>query len=178
LPTSSSFLNLSVPKTRSSPARATTTFCAPDHPVPLCPELLRGTAAGERTTSMSGRAHILVADDSSSVRHLLRRILETEGFAISEAADGVAALHCCLHGNINLVIIDLVMPEKEGLETIRILRHDYPDLPIIAISGVLDETYLRMAKFLGAQCTFSKPLHAETLVAEIRRLLPASHSAA
>lgn len=117
--------------------------------------------------------HILIVDDSASVRLLLRRILEKEGFTISEAADGLAAIRFCEQNTIQLVITDLVMPEKEGLETIRILRHDYPELPVIAISGVSDASYLRMARFLGAQSTLSKPLRAETVVSEVRRLLPA-----
>ena len=87
-----------------------------------------------------------------------------------------------MHANADLVITDMVMPEKEGLEVIKEIRSLFPSLKIIAISGggrVNPTDYLRMAKFLGATKALAKPISSEALLgAIIETLLPIGESPA
>jgi len=76
--------------------------------------------------------------------------------------------------SIDLVNTDIIMPEKEGLETIRELKRDFPDVKIIAISGgasIEAKDYLKMAKQFGAMCTLVKPIEREALLEEIQGCL-------
>jgi DNA-binding NarL/FixJ family response regulator len=69
------------------------------------------------------------------------------------------------------VITDLVMPEQEGLETIRLIKKERPELKVIAISGAFDGQFLRTAAFFGADATMAKPLDPQRLVDWVRGLL-------
>jgi DNA-binding NarL/FixJ family response regulator len=71
----------------------------------------------------------------------------------------------------DLVITDLVMPEQEGLETIRFICRHWPHMPVIAISGVLGGAYLDFAKKLGADAVLRKPFETDVIVDEVRRLV-------
>ncbi|MDP2998502.1 MAG: response regulator, partial [Bryobacterales bacterium] len=106
---------------------------------------------------------ILVADDEAGVRGSLRATLEQGGYEVIEAEDGKQALRRAREGGVDLVITDLVMPEQEGIETIRALRKEIPDIGIIAISGKLEGPYLKMATVLGADAALAKPLAVELL---------------
>jgi CheY-like chemotaxis protein len=116
-------------------------------------------------------ARILVADDESVVRSFLRTVLEGAGYVVIEAGNGKQALKEILAGAVDLVITDLVMPEQEGIETIRALRRDAPGVGIIAISGAFGGQYLRTAKLLGANIVLSKPVSAESLLAAVAEML-------
>jgi CheY-like chemotaxis protein len=76
----------------------------------------------------------------------------------------------CDQGEIALLINDLVMPEQEGLETIHAIRHHWPKLPIIAISGAFGGTYLELARRLGAQAVIRKPFQLDAILSEVQRL--------
>ena len=80
-------------------------------------------------------ARILVVDDEEGIRTLLRNILVREGHHVTTAADGVEALQVVDTQPVDLVITDLIMPEKEGVETISELRKRFPAVKIIAMSG-------------------------------------------
>src|SRR5271163_3823947 len=84
----------------------------------------------------AARARVLVADDDTAVRGFLRTVLEDAGYEVAEASDGRQAERGALDPGIDLLIVDLVMPNQEGIETIRDLRSRRPNLPILAISGV------------------------------------------
>jgi CheY-like chemotaxis protein len=119
-------------------------------------------------------ARILVVDDDEQVRTMLRRTLEREGYEVEEAADGQAALDAHRRQAADLLIVDIVMPEKEGLETIFELRRDYPEVKVIAISGgghLAPQGYLDTAARFGAQRTFAKPVDRDELLEAIRQLL-------
>jgi CheY-like chemotaxis protein len=90
---------------------------------------------------------------------------------IREAATGAEVLRLVREGGVDLVITDLIMPEKEGIETIQTLRGESPALPIIAISGSLHPEYLQMARVLGADATLQKPLTSKDLLAAVFELL-------
>jgi|SRR5579884_369668 len=114
-------------------------------------------------------ARVLVVDDDAGVRSRLRALLETAGARVSEAVHGHAALHQARAAAFDLAIIDLIMPQKDGLETIRELRLARLVPHIIAISGAAQ--YLNMARLLGAEAVFPKPLNEAELISSVRRLL-------
>ena len=120
-------------------------------------------------------ARILLIDDNAELRHLLRLQLEGAGHAVLEAPDGGEGIRLYRSGRVDLVLCDLFMPGKEGLETIRELR-GAGEGRIIAISGdgpVDASDFLRMARMLGAARTLSKPFDAPTLLEAVREVLQA-----
>jgi DNA-binding response OmpR family regulator len=119
-------------------------------------------------------ARILVMDDDALVRHSLRALLEAAGYDVIEAADGKAGLR--LHGEqgADLVIVDISMPEQDGLEVIRTLRTEIPRPKIVAISGggqTARSDMLTVAAAFGASRTLRKPFEPRELLAVIRDLL-------
>lgn len=119
--------------------------------------------------------HILIIDDEAMIREMFRRILEMEGYAVSEAAEGNEALARCREQCPDLIITDLIMPDKEGIETIIEIRRDFPETKIIAISGggrITAREYLELAETFGADRSLSKPIGREELLAAVRSLLP------
>ncbi len=121
-------------------------------------------------------ARILVIDDEFGIRRLLCVALEGMGYAVSEASNGREGLAVFAKHPTDLVITDLVMPEKEGIETIRSLRRTHPHLKIIAISGgnrAQAGDNLKMAKNLGANEVLAKPFKIDELAKVVERLLGA-----
>jgi len=116
-------------------------------------------------------ARILVADDEAGVRGFLRAALEMGGYEVIEAADGNQALRLARVGRVDLVITDLIMPDKEGIETIQALRKELPGIAIIAISGAFGGRYLKAAQRLGANAALGKPIRAELLLATVAAVL-------
>ncbi|HJY84952.1 MAG TPA: response regulator [Candidatus Binatia bacterium] len=117
---------------------------------------------------------ILIIDDEEPVRDLLRQMLEKEGYGVEEAPNGVAGIKL-LHDHLaDLVITDLFMPEKEGIETMMEVRKCFPQVKIIAMSGggrtgTLD--FLPMAESFGAQRTLAKPFERKELLEAVRTVL-------
>ena len=119
-------------------------------------------------------ATILVVDDDQAVRSLLARTLTKVGHEVIEAEDGIGALRLFKDHKPDLVITDLVMPNKEGLEMILELRGIHPQTHIIAISGggrCNPASYLEMAKYLGAARTLSKPIGLEKFITTVEEVL-------
>ncbi len=120
-------------------------------------------------------ARILIVDDDVQVREMLRQKLERSGYEAVEAPDGKVAIKLHHAQPADLIIMDIIMPEKEGIETITELRRDFPDVKIIAISGgsrgIESKNCLHIAKKLGAQHTFQKPFKLEELLAVIQQLI-------
>ena len=117
---------------------------------------------------------ILIIDDEIQVRTMLRQMFESEGHEVIDAPDGKAAMSLHREKSADLIITDLIMPEKDGIETIIELRKGFPEVKIIAMSGggsIGAEDYLMMAKGLGAMRTFSKPIEREELLKAVRELL-------
>ncbi len=120
------------------------------------------------------KSRILIIEDDSEVRELLRTILSRAGYEISVASDGIQGIHAFRTDPTDLIITDLVMPGKEGLETIVDLKREFPDLKIIAISGGGQDgqnTYLNAAKLCGATMTFRKPFKNVDILAAVKNLL-------
>lgn len=117
---------------------------------------------------------ILIIDDEPEIRSMLKKMLEREGFDVIVASDGKEGMELFEKNPVDLVITDIIMPEKEGIETIQALKKGYPDIPIIAMSGggkISPDGYLHMAKLIGAQATFEKPINKKTLLNIVKKTL-------
>lgn len=110
------------------------------------------------------RKYILVVDDDAGVRDVVRSMLESEGYCVAVAQNGREALNVLKTQDFQVVITDLVMPEQEGIETIKIVRRDYPAVKVIAMSGAFGGDYLRIAGYLGAHGTLAKPLQMASVL--------------
>jgi DNA-binding NtrC family response regulator len=124
-------------------------------------------------------ARILIIDDEPNLRSMLRRMLHLAGHQVSEAGNGAEGINLYERDPLDLVITDIFMPKKEGIETIIALHRADPDLPIIAISGGgrsgnMDS--LCSAKKLGARHTFSKPFRGDQLLSAVSESLSANSS--
>jgi DNA-binding response OmpR family regulator len=119
-------------------------------------------------------ARILIIDDEFIIRDLLVNILEREGYETITAASGKDGMKIQQQNPADLIIIDIIMPEKEGLETIMELRRNFHDVKIIAMSGggrIDSETYLQIAKTMGAIKTITKPIYRKEILKTVRGLL-------
>jgi len=114
---------------------------------------------------------ILVADDSAPIRGIFSRILTEAGYPVVEAADGAQTRERLRAGRIGLALIDLNMPGQEGLEDIRKLRSEHPDLKIVLLSAAFGPDPSADPQALGVDAVLGKPVQAEALLDAVRRLL-------
>jgi CheY-like chemotaxis protein len=122
---------------------------------------------------------ILVVEDEESVRKVMQSALEREGYRVTTAANGHEASRILACEAFALVVTDLLMPDKDGIEVISELRQKQPNLPIIAMSGggrLPREGYLIIAQHLGANAILQKPFTIEELSSMVARLLPADQA--
>jgi len=122
---------------------------------------------------------ILVIEDDEIMNSMLVQMLSESGHEVTGAADGIHGVALFQAGGFDLIVTDIVMPDKEGLETIREIRRSDQKIPIIAISGggrLSPEGYLQMASTFGADYTFQKPLQQDAFLGAVREcLLDISH---
>ena len=120
-------------------------------------------------------ARILVVDDDISIRALLRSFLEEDGHRVDEAVDGKQGVSQCLADPVDIVITDIIMPEKDGVEFIIELRKSFPCVKIIAMSGGgwgMDAPLgLRLAKAFGAGHSLEKPLSQKRVLEAVHLVL-------
>lgn len=119
-------------------------------------------------------ARILIADDDADVRSVLTRHLIGAGYEVLEAADGRRCLEVLRTTPVDLVILDIYMPELDGIAVIAQANRDFAHVPILAISGggtVAREQTLDIAQRLGATHTLTKPFEREDLMSAVRELL-------
>lgn len=117
---------------------------------------------------------ILLVDDDRQVLEVLSEMLRLEGHCVVTAENGVMALERMRQKIFDLVIADIIMPEKEGLETISDIRKQDAKLPIIAISGggrIGPEDYLDAARHIGANATLAKPFARMDFINTVTALL-------
>lgn len=121
-------------------------------------------------------AIIVIVDDDPTIRLIAGEMLRHEDYAVVEASDGDEALGVVAILPVDLVVLDMLMPNKDGLETISELKASHPEVRILAISsgGRMDSgMLLRTALAFGADDALPKPLHADTLTQTVARLLAA-----
>lgn len=117
---------------------------------------------------------ILVIDDDEATLKVLTRSLEIEGYQVDQAMNGAEGLALFDSIKPDLVITDIVMPVKDGLETILELVKKRPEIPVIAISGggrISKERYLELASYLGNTRTLAKPFSREELISTVKEQL-------
>jgi len=117
---------------------------------------------------------ILVVDDEPSILALVSRALQKRGHTIATAGDGVEAGRVVSSQAFDLVLTDLLMPDKDGIQVIAELRRKFPAVKIIAMSGgghIPQDQYLKIAKGLGAHALLDKPFTIDQLYAVVDSVL-------
>jgi CheY-like chemotaxis protein len=120
-----------------------------------------------------GSETVLIVEDEDAVRHIVRRVLEAQGYEIVEARDGNDALRICAHrgDRIDLVLSDVIMPGMGGRELSRALATTRPTLPILFMSGYNEEGELADADLGLGPAVLAKPFTSETLARHVREAL-------
>ena len=121
-------------------------------------------------------ARILVLDDDPDILSVLEATLRAAGHDVFGAGDGAAGLRLARERAFDLVVTDMMMPEKDGFEVINALRAANPGLPIIAISSGGRERspiFLKIAQTLGVNATLTKPIKPDALVDCVEKILAA-----
>ena len=119
-------------------------------------------------------SRILVIDDDKFVRTSIRAVIEGVGHEVADASDAETGLSLQRAHPFDAAIVDLIMPNKEGLETIRELKRDFPTLAIIAISGggdIVRKNFFQAAQLFGADYTLEKPFDGGDLLATLAKAL-------
>ena len=118
---------------------------------------------------------VLIVDDDADARESLKILLQTAGYEVEAAANGARALRLQRTRPANAVITDIFMPISDGIETVKEMRTEFPDLRIIAVSAggrsVGNETYLAVALAAGADAALRKPMDFDELLAVLKKLL-------
>ena len=115
---------------------------------------------------------ILIIDDDDQLREMLRQMLELEGYTVIEAPDGEEGIRRQSEQSADLIIIDLIMPGKDGLDTMLDIKDAFPEAKFIIITGDIGyfpEAKLDMAKILGAR-TLNKPFTQKEIIKVIEQL--------
>jgi DNA-binding response OmpR family regulator len=116
---------------------------------------------------MGDPARVLIADDEEALRRLLRLYLKKEGFSIAEAANGAEALSLVRRGGIDLVLVDVMLPELDGFELVRRIRIE-STIPIILVTARGEETSRVAGLELGADDYVVKPFSVPEVIARVR----------
>lgn len=119
-------------------------------------------------------ADIIIIDDEDALRSTMRKILERDGHEVREAGDGDRGIELVRERAADLVITDIFMPGKEGMETIQELKERFPDVRILAVSGgatVGASGPLMDAELFGADASLAKPFTVETLQGAVKDVL-------
>jgi len=114
---------------------------------------------------------ILIVDDDAQVRGICRTSLEEAGWFVWEASNGKEALAAIETTTFDLILLDLCMPDIDGLEFLMAVRPKLPKLKIIAMSGFRDGVMLRAAKMFGADAIIDKPFSHDLLISSVREVL-------
>jgi len=117
---------------------------------------------------------ILIIDDEPHILMMLKKMMEKAGYETDLAANGKEGMEIFQKSPSDLVITDIIMPEKEGLETIREMKRIHPELKIIAMSGggkISAENYLETARIFGATRIIQKPFTQNDMVSAVKELM-------
>jgi DNA-binding response OmpR family regulator len=111
---------------------------------------------------------VLVIEDEPRILQVLARGLARSGIEVEQAADGRSGLERALRGNVDLVVLDLLLPELDGLTVLRVLQERRSDLPVVVLSARSDLRTKLQGFELGASDYVAKPFSIEELVARVR----------
>ena len=115
---------------------------------------------------------ILVVDDDCTIREVAAIILSRRGYRCELAKNDVEAMQRISQGRIDAVVTDLQMPEMDGITLTRQLSQDFSDLPVMVMTGNLDDDYKEIAFRAGAREFLSKPFAVHDLIGKLHRMLP------
>lgn len=118
---------------------------------------------------MKSSVSILIVDDEEMMRNLLNRILSREGYKISSAKDGVAALEMLEAEKINIIISDMKMPRMNGFELLKNVKREYPDIGVIIMTAYGDTYTVKDALLLGADEYITKPFKSYEIILVVER---------
>jgi CheY-like chemotaxis protein len=122
-------------------------------------------------TPAGGGARILVVDDESAIRALLRRKLEQCGYHVTEAENGAVAIDRLREERFDLVLTDILMPERDGLEVLMFLQQEQPETPCVVLSSPSNRVYLDSGRFMGAAGVLQKPFSLDEVESVVSRVL-------
>lgn len=119
------------------------------------------------------KLRVLVVDDDDAVRKSIRYFLEQHGYDVVEASDGEVGISLQMSTPFDIAVIDMMMPNKDGIEVIKELRPIFPDLAILAMSGASSQAkmnYFEVARAFGASATLKKPFGGGDLLDVLDKL--------
>jgi len=116
-------------------------------------------------------ARILIVDDAKAIRTVLRRVLESAGCDVADAADVNTALDILRDGSVDLILTDLQMPGRSGVELAQLVVRDFPGIKVIAMSGFEDIHLSQLPRELGIDAALTKPTQPEALIGAISAAL-------
>ena len=116
-------------------------------------------------------ARILIIEDDNEVREYLENVLARAGYEVCSAANGQEGVEFFANQATELVITDIIMPEKDGIEMVVHVKDHHPEVKIIAMSAPSNEVFLDTASKLGAARVFEKPLDLAELVSAVEEVL-------
>ena len=114
---------------------------------------------------------ILIVDDALFQRHLVKEILQDQGFELSEAASGEEALEKLKISEVDLVLLDITLPGKNGLETLEEIRRNHPSVKVIMVTAQAQKGIMLQAVKLGAEDYLIKPIKPDRLIQTVRKVL-------
>ena len=117
------------------------------------------------------KQQILVVDDEPQIRDILKRKLEQSGYEVAEAENGREAIEMLQREQYDLVLADILMPEKDGLEVIMFIQREQPLVKCVAISAPSNRVFLQSAELLGATRVIEKPFELKEVEAVVKKLL-------
>jgi len=123
------------------------------------------------------RQTILLVDDDPQIRAICRTTLEESGYVVGDASNGKQALAAIKKAVYDLIVLDLCMPEVDGFEFLKAVRHKAPKLKIIVISGLPGGAMLTSSKYLGGNATLAKPFSPDSLLLVVDEVLRTEDSA-
>jgi DNA-binding response OmpR family regulator len=123
------------------------------------------------------RPALLIIDDEAGIRDVLEFILTKAGFRVWTASSGEEGTNLCRHERVAIVFVDMVLPGKDGVETIMDIRRSFPEARIIAMSGGVNRETLDLARKVGAVKCLTKPFTKQGVLEAVSGIFNASSKA-
>ncbi len=142
------------------------------HGSPPIADAAQKSVSHESAIQEDGNGNVLVVDDDPDARRLLRRYLELDGFRVHEACDGIDALAKAKNVRLDVILMDVAMPNMNGLDCTRRLKVDpgLCDIPVIIVSGKSDSRHVRAGIEAGAREYITKPIQRDEFLLRVRAM--------
>ena len=128
-------------------------------------------AAKDTTTSPANQETILLVDDEAELLRVNSRLLATLGYQVLSARNGHAALDCLERQRVDLVVLDMVMPDLDGVETLKRIREILPDQKVVILSAFAEPEKVEEVKTLGVMAYLKKPVSLQSMMTTLRSAL-------